>query len=169
MLLQETLAVLFSLGKLCEDHGYTYHCKKRSKTISHQKLVRELIAIYQIVYHLWFLEKHRVLPLIRLHLSRHHLHHRSQNRLTEIKYQKTEVWKLQYQKEVEVRMKSFGDPLQKPKTNIKRRNRRMYQKIFRMNCLIGCRISRRIWLMKVLRRASGKPDAEKCRHFHFVS
>ena len=59
------------------------------------------------MHHLWFLEYQRVLPVLRLHLPRHHLHHRSQHRLTENQYQITEVLKLQYHKEVEVRMKSI--------------------------------------------------------------
>ena len=42
MLLQETPAVL-SLGKLCEDHGYTYHWSSGQKP----HLTKELIAIYQ--------------------------------------------------------------------------------------------------------------------------
>ena len=47
MLLEETPAVL-SLGKLCEDHEYTCHWpNQRSKTISHQKMARALIAIFQ--------------------------------------------------------------------------------------------------------------------------
>ena len=36
MLLEETPTVL-SLGKLCEDHGYTYHWTSGHKTTSHQK------------------------------------------------------------------------------------------------------------------------------------
>ena len=36
MLLEELPAVL-SLGKLCEDHGYTYHWTSGQKTTSHQK------------------------------------------------------------------------------------------------------------------------------------
>ena len=36
MLLEETLAYL-SLGKLCEDHGYTYHWTSGQKPTSHQK------------------------------------------------------------------------------------------------------------------------------------
>ena len=76
------------------------------------KMAREKIAKNQTMYHLWFLEYQRVLPQLRLHLPRHHLHHRSQHRLTKIQYRKTEVWKVQYQKEVEVRMEDIrGDPL----------------------------------------------------------
>ena len=36
MLLQEILAVL-SLGKLCEEHGYTYHWKSGQNPTFHQK------------------------------------------------------------------------------------------------------------------------------------
>ena len=36
MLLDETPTVL-SLGKLCEDHGYSYHWTSGQKTTSHQK------------------------------------------------------------------------------------------------------------------------------------
>ena len=36
MLLEQTPAVL-SLGKLCEDYGYTYHWTSGQKTTSHQK------------------------------------------------------------------------------------------------------------------------------------
>ena len=46
MFLEEFPAVL-SLEKLCKDHGCTYPLDQRSKTTSHQKLARELIAIYR--------------------------------------------------------------------------------------------------------------------------
>ena len=82
-----------------------------------------------------------------------------QHRRTEIQCQITEVLKLQYQKEVEVWMKSFGETRcmnpQKPKTKIKMRNQRKYKEIYRMNCLIGYRNSGRIWLMKVLQHCLG--------------
>ena len=120
MLLQESPAVL-SLVKLCEEHGYTYHWKS-GQNPHPSKLARELIAISQTMYYLWFLEYQRVHPQLRFHLPRHHLHHRSQHRLTEIQYRRTEVSKLQYQKEVEVRTKSFGETRcmnpQNPKTKI---------------------------------------------------
>ena len=49
MLLEETFAVL-SLGELCQDHGYSYEWTSGQKHIS-PKMARELIAIYQAVYH----------------------------------------------------------------------------------------------------------------------
>ena len=49
MFLEETTAVL-SLGKLCEDHGYTYHCTSGQNHIS-AKMARELIATYQAMCH----------------------------------------------------------------------------------------------------------------------
>ena len=53
MLLEEIPAVL-SLGKLCEDHGYTYHWISGQNHIS-SEMARELIAIYPTMYHLWLL------------------------------------------------------------------------------------------------------------------
>ena len=50
------------------------------------RMARELIAIYQTMYHSWFLFYQRLLPQLRLHLPRHHLHHRSQHRKTVIQY-----------------------------------------------------------------------------------
>ena len=49
MLLEEAPAVL-SLEKLCEDHWYTYHWTSGQKPHL-TKRARELIAIYQTMYH----------------------------------------------------------------------------------------------------------------------
>ena len=49
MFLEETLAVL-SLGKVCEDHGFSYHWTGGQNHIS-PKMARELIATYQTTYH----------------------------------------------------------------------------------------------------------------------
>ena len=95
VLLQETSAVL-SLWKLCEERGYTYQWKSGQNP-------RELIAIYPTMYHLGFLEYQRVLPLLRLHLPLHHLHHRIQYLML------TNTQKIQCKKEVEVRVKSFWE------------------------------------------------------------
>ena len=76
------------------------------------RMARELIAIYQTMYHLWFLESQRVLPQQRLHLPRHHLHLKSQHRLTVI-HRKTEMLRLQYPEGIERGMNEElrGDPL----------------------------------------------------------
>ena len=75
----------------------------------------------------------------------------------------TDTPKIRYQKEVEVRVESFGETRctkpqkpQKPKTKIKIRNEEKYKEIYRMNCLIGYRNSERIWLMKVLQQSLGE-------------
>ena len=47
MLLEETPAVL-SLGKLCEDHGFSYHWTSGQKPTSHQKKAKRSIAIKQL-------------------------------------------------------------------------------------------------------------------------
>ena len=44
------------LGKLCEDHGKTYHWISCQKPHLTKKRAREFIAVYQTMYHLWFLE-----------------------------------------------------------------------------------------------------------------
>ena len=66
----------------------------------------------------------------------------------------TETSKLQYQKEVEVRVRSHRETCsikqQRPKIKIKMKDAKKYKAIFYMNCLIGYRISGRIWLMKAL-------------------
>ena len=73
MFLEETPAVL-SLGKLCEDHGYTYHWTSGQNHIS-PKMTRKSIATYQTNYHSLSLVHRRVLPR-RPHLLLHYLHHR---------------------------------------------------------------------------------------------
>ena len=117
MLLEETPAVLF-LWKLCEDHGYTTPGPAAKKHIS-SEMTRKLMALYPTLYRLWFLDYLRVLPHLHLHLRLHHLLHRSQYRRTE----KTDILKIQCQKEVEVRMESFwGIPLHGSTTKIKNKN-----------------------------------------------
>ena len=66
-----------------------------------------------------------------------HLHHRI------LYLTSTDTPQIQYQKEVEVRVRSYGetrciDP-QKPNTNIKMKDAKKYKAIYHMNCRIGCR------------------------------
>ena len=60
----------------------------------------------------------------------------------------TDRQKIQYQKEVEVRVESLGETRcmkpQKPKTKIKMVNQKKYKETYRNTCLIGFRNSARI-------------------------
>ena len=100
MLLEETPAVL-----------------SLAETTSHQKRQEKLIATSRTMYHLWFLVYQRVLPQRHHHLLLHHLHHRIPYLMS------IDTAKIQYQKEVEVRVNSFRETCsinqQKPKTKIK--------------------------------------------------
>ena len=99
MLLEETPAVL-SLEKLCEDHVYTNHWTSGQKTHISPKRARELIAICQTV----------------LGLS-------TSSSATSIVYDVNRSTENQYKKEVEVRVRSYGETRcinpQKPKTRVK--------------------------------------------------
>ena len=55
---EDTPAVL-SLGKLCDEHGYSYEWINGQKPL---KLVFEYLAILKISYPSWFLVYQRVLP-----------------------------------------------------------------------------------------------------------
>ena len=122
------------------------------------EMARELIAIYQTTYHLWFLEYQRVLPQLRVRLSRHH--HRSQHRPTVIQYRKTELIEAPVPERNRGMNESYGETrcmiLQKPKNEIKISNPKKYKEIYRMNCLTGYRNSVRIWLIKVLPKSVGE-------------
>ena len=137
------------------------------------KMARDLIAKYQTVYHVWFLKYQRVLPQLRLHLPRHHLHRRSQHRKTVIQYQKTEMLKLRYPKGMEVWMRSFGWNrcmiLQKPKAKIKKGIERGRKRYIARIAWLATGIQGEFGWWKYFRRASVRPDAEECRHFQFVS
>ena len=58
MLVEETLAVL-SLGKLCEDHGYTYHWTSGQKTTSHKKWQENWLQHVKlfVIRRLWFIDE----------------------------------------------------------------------------------------------------------------
>ena len=111
------------------------------------KKARKLFAIYQTMCHLWSLVYLRVLPQLHHHL--HHLHHRIPYLIS------TDTQKILCQKEVEVRVKSFGETRcmnrQKPKTKINIGNQKKYKEFFGMNFLIGYRNSERILSIKAVR------------------
>ena len=123
MLLEKTPAVL-SVGKLCEDHGFSYHWTSGQKPHLAQNGKRIVCNISNYV------------PFVVLGLSTsssttptpifHHLHHR-------ILYLTSDTPKIQYPKEVEVRVRSHGETRcidqQKQKTPIKMKDARKYRAI----------------------------------------
>ena len=138
MFLDETPAVL-PLGKLFEDHGYTYHWTSGQKPHL-TKNGKELIAIYQTMCHSQSLVCRRV-PLQHPHLLLHHLHHRI------LYLTSDDTPKIQCPKGMEVRVRSYGETRcinQKPKTKIKMKDVNKYKAIYYMNCRIGCRSSDRM-------------------------
>ena len=108
MLLGETPAVLSLVGFVTTGPAVKNHISS--------EMARELIARDQTMCHSWFLVYLRV-PLRRPHLLGHHLHHRIPY-LTE-----GDPPKIQYPKEVKVRVRSYGETCrknrQKPEAEIK--------------------------------------------------
>ena len=114
MLLEETPAVL-SLGKLCEDHGFSYRWTSGQKPHL-TKNGKRTDCNFSHWCHSWSLVYRRIPPQ-RPHLH-HHLHHR-------IPYlTKADTPKIQYPKEVAVRVRSYGKTRcidqRKPITQIKK-------------------------------------------------
>ena len=162
MLLEDTPTVL-SLGKLCKDHGYTYHWISGQKSHLTMKGKRTDCNVSN-VYHLWFLISQLLRPRLHLHLLLHHLHHRIPYLLS------TGTPKIQYKKEVEVRVESFGETRcmkpQKPKTKIKMVNANKYKEIY---ASLATGIQREFGWWKYFIRALGKLRARKSRHFQIIS
>ena len=123
MLLEETPEVL-SLGKLCEDHGKTYHWTSGLKNTSHPIRARELIAKYQTLCQSLIVVCRRV-PQHHPHLLLRHLHRRIRHihRRT-LNLTSADTWKIPQPKEVEVRERSYEETRcidkQKPRTPLKK-------------------------------------------------
>ena len=129
------------------------------------EMARELIPFFQNMYHSWFLVYQRV--LLQLHLQQlrsHHLHHRNPYLMS------TDTPNIQYPKEVEVRVKSFGETRcmnpQKPKNKNKDEDRE------EVHSEISHELSE--WLQEfrenlVNDSSPGKSLARVSRHFQFFS
>ena len=93
-------------------------------------------------------------PQQRPHLLHHHVHHKIPF-LT-----KADTPQIQYPKEVEVRLRSYGETCcinqQKPKTKVKMKDAKKYRAIYCMTFRTGCRISEIIWSMKVVLQSHGE-------------
>ena len=152
VLLEETPAVLF-LGKLCEDHGYTYHWTSGQQPQLTPE-ARQSIALYQTMCHSLSLVYRRV-PLHHPHLLLQHLHRKIRHLHRKTLYlTSADTRKIPHPKEVEVRVRSNGETRcidqQKPKTQIKMKDTKKYRAIYCMNCRTGCRSSEKFWSMKVV-------------------
>ena len=157
MLLEETPAVL-SLVKLCEDHGYTYHCISNQKPhlIRNGKRIDCKIANY--------------VPFVVLGLSASSSlttpsptspSSSSQDSVFDVnRHTKNPVPERSGSMSEELR----GDPLHgttEIENKNKKKSQKKYKEIYRMNCLIGYRNSWRIWLMKVLLQSFGETHTKE--------
>ena len=120
-----------------------------------------MIAKNPTMYKRWFLAYQRVLPQLHLHLLLHHLHHRIPYLMS------TDTPKIQYQKEVEVRVESVGETRcmkpQTPKTKIKMVNPEVVQRDISHELPDWHRNSGRIGLMKVLQQSFGETQSREVK------
>ena len=147
-LLDETPAVL-SLGKLCENHLFSYHWISGQKPHLTQKGKR-------IDFN-----KSNYVPFVVLGLSTRSSTTPTPTSSSSSSSQdsKADTPKIQYPKEVEVRVRSYGETRcinpQKPKTKIKMNDAKKYKAIYCMTW-IGCKISEKFWSMNVLLQSDGE-------------
>ena len=124
MLLEETPAVL-SQGEFCEDHGYTYHWISGQKTHLIKKGKRSDCNISNYVP---FVVPGLSTSSVQRPLPHHHHPHYRILHLTS-----TDTSKIQYPKEVEVRLRSYGEirciNRQKPTTKIKMKDAKKHKAI----------------------------------------
>ena len=92
--------------RVCEDHGYTYRWTSGQKPHLITNGMRIILQFFQLctICGSWFISKF-FLNYIFIYLLHHHLY--SSQDIRDL--MSTDTPKIQYQKEVEVRMESFGE------------------------------------------------------------
>ena len=151
MLLEETPAVL-SVGKLCEDHGYTYHWisgHKPHRIRNGKRIDCNISNCVPFVVAGLSASSSSTTPSPTSPSSS------SQDSVFDVnRYTENPVPERRRSTSEELR----GELQHKPtKTeNKKMRNQKKYKEIYRMNCLIGCRNPGRIWLMRVFQQSPGE-------------
>ena len=155
MLLEETPAVL-SLGKLCEDHGFSYHWTSSQKAHLTKKGKRIDCKISNYVPFVvpGLSTSSSTTPTPTSSTSS------SQDSAVDVsRYTENQV----PERSGSTRVRSYGETRcidqQKTKTQIKSEGREKYRAIYCMTCQTGYRSSEKIWLIKVVLRATGKPCA----------
>ena len=143
------LPQFFLQGKLCEDHGFSHHWTSGQKP----HLTKKVNRID------WNISNY--LPFVVPELSTSSPTSSSSSSQDSV-FDGSRYTKIQYPKEVELRVESFGETRcmngEKPKTIIKMKDTKKYRAIYCMNCMIGYRNSERVWSMNVV-----------SRHYHFFS
>ena len=147
MLLEETHAVL-SFGKLCEDHGDTYHLisGQNPHLIKNGKRIDCTMSNYvPFVVPGLSASSSSTTPSPSSPSSS------SQESVFDVDRHKNPA----IERSVEVRAESFREtrctkPHKTENQNKNGENQKKYKEVYHLNCLIGYRNSGRIWLMKVL-------------------
>ena len=158
MFLQETLAVL-SLEELCEEHGYTYHCKSAQNPL-HIKNVKRIDC--NIPNNVPF-----VVPGISTSsssttpssASSPSSSQESTSENSDSASENRDVEAPVSDRNRGINEEFRGDPLHdstETENPNKIVNRKKYKEIYRIKCLIGYMNSGRIWLMRVLPKGVGK-------------
>ena len=153
---EETRADL-SLGKLCEERGYTYHWTSGQKLylIRKPQLTKNCKRMNCIISnHVPFVVPGLSTSSYTTPILLHHLHLRNPY-LTQ-----ADTPKIQYPREVEELVESFGETRcinpQKPKTKLKMKDAKKYKAIYCMTCWTGCRNSEKFRSMKAVLQSHGE-------------
>ena len=146
MLLEETPAVL-SLGKLCEDRGFSYHWISGQKPHLTKKWQDNWLQCIKLCCGrcLWFISEFLYntdtyffnIVITEFCISRQEIHRKSSKR---------KKWK--YEWGVTKKLRCIDQ--QKPKTRIKMKDVKKCTAIYCMTCRTGCRSSEKKWSIKVV-------------------
>ena len=157
VLLEETPAVL-SLGKLCEDHGYTYHWTRGQKPhlTKNGKRIDCNMSNYVpfVVPGLSTSSSTSSTPTSSTSLSQDPTSSTQDAVFDVSRYTENPATE-----RLEVRVRSYGETRcidqQKPKT-LNMKDAKKYRQIYCMTCQTGCRSSERNWSMKVVLWSHGE-------------
>ena len=153
-ILNDTPAVL-SLGKLCDEHGYSYDWINGQKQHISFKMVFEYSAIRKISYQSWFLV---YLQLLQAHLLQHPRLLQVWKMIIQITIQQSSQVKLWIDKHGQTcsllkHQKSFWMNQPKSQNQIKMRITNRYWETFIQTYQIGCKNSERtLWMKEFLNK-----------------
>ena len=149
-LTRRSYASVLSLGKLCEDHGYTYHWISGQKPHLIKEGQENWLQYIELctICGSWNNSEFFLYYALSASSSSSLQESTSANRDSVSDNRGVET-------PVSERSGGTNEELQ-PKTNRKMGNSKKYKELYRMNWLIGCRNPGRIWLMKILQKSVGE-------------